>query len=164
MADLFCADFLQPEDSLSAGRTMDYNEDINMRPGYFLYAHSGNPLLQMLEDYSPGIHDLLVTLCSSQMFQMIRKNNEYHPSCLGNLAASLKPFGIKENQITSTFNIFMNINLEKSGKIKVIAPVSKPQDYIVLKACRDIIIGLTACADEDTNNGSCKRIEYEILN
>ena len=162
VADLFCADLSDPDDSLSGGRTIDYNEDITMRPGHFLYAHSGNRLLEMLTDQSPGIHDLLVTPCSLQMFQMMNKNTDFHPSCLGNLAGALKEFGIREKQVTSTFNIFMNIKVDISGKIKVVAPTSKSKDYVEFIACRDIIIGLTACSDEGTNNGSCKCVEYEI--
>lgn len=164
VADLFCSDSTDPEDTLSAGRTMDYNESVRLEPGFFLYAHSGNKLLEVMEDSSPGVHDLLVTPCSLQMFQMMNKNTDYHPSCLENLAKNLASFGLREKQITSTLNIFMNIDLNEAGRLKVIAPRSKPKDFILFKAHRDLIVGLTACSDEGTNNGSCKMIHYEILN
>ncbi|MBC7458857.1 MAG: urea carboxylase-associated family protein [Bdellovibrionaceae bacterium] len=163
VSDLFCADANDPEDTLSAGRTMDYNESVRIEPGFFLYAHSGNKLLEVIEDSSPGVHDLLVTPCSLQMFNMINKNTHYHPSCLENLTKNLAPFGFCEKRIASTLNIFMNIKINKEGRLKVIAPVSKPKDFILFKAHRDLIVGLTACSDEGTNNGSCKMIHYEIL-
>lgn len=164
VSDLFCADAFDPEDTLSAGRTMDYNESVRLEPGFFLYSHSGNKMMELMEDTSPGIHDLLVTPCSLQMFQMMNNNTDYHPSCLENLAMNLAVFGFKEKQIGSTLNIFMNIKMTENGRLTVIAPISKPKDYVVLKAHRELIVGLTACSDEGTNNGRCKAIHYEILN
>ncbi len=162
VADLFCADAGNTEDSFSSGRTIDYNESIYIKPNHFLYAHSGNPLLEIIEDNSPGCHDLLVTPCSLQMFQMINKNSADHPSCLSNLIQTLKEFGLSKAQITSTFNVFMNIKLSDSGHIEIKPPKTKALDFIVLKACRDLVVGLTACSDEGTNNGKCKPIEFEI--
>lgn len=162
VADLFCADEESLEDTLSGGRTIDYNESIYIKPGHFLYSQSGKKLLCVSSDTSPGKHDLLVTPCSLQMFQMIKKNTEYHPSCLENLYSNLKQFGIKETQITSTLNIFMNISLSPEGRLKILPPTSKAQDHIIFKAQRNLIVGLTACSDEQTNNGRCKPIHYEI--
>ena len=163
VADLFCADATDISDTFSSGRTIDYKDSIYLKPGYFLYAQSGKTLLEIIDDQSPGLHDVLVTPCSLQMFHMINKNSAYHPSCLSNLTQSLQQFGIVEKQITSTFNIFMNIKLSKSGRIEVKPPQSKALDFVVLKACCDLVVGLTACSDEGTNNGTCKPIEYEIL-
>ena len=163
VADLFCADAADISDTFSSGRTIDYNDSIYLKPGHFLYAQSGKILLEIIEDQSPGCHDVLVTPCSLQMFQMMSKNSAFHPSCLGNLTKSLKQFGIAEKQITSTFNIFMNIELSKSGRIEVKSPLSKALDFIVLKALCDLVVGITACSDEGTNNGRCKPIDYEIF-
>lgn len=162
VSDLFCADAVDRTDSFSAGKTIDYNDTISLRPGHFLYAHSGNALMEITQDVSPVCHDLLVTPCSLQMFQMMKGNSDFHESCLGNLTKALKEFGITEKQITSTFNIFMNVQVSEQGRIQIKAPKSKAKDFIILRACRDLIVGLTACADEGTNNGICKSIQYEI--
>lgn len=162
VSDLFCADAVDISDSLSGGKTIDYNESISLRPGHFLYAHSGNALMEIIEDFSPACHDLLVTPCSLQMFQMMKKNSDFHKSCLENLTLALEEFGITEKQITSTFNIFMNVQISENGQIQIKSPKSKAKDYIVLRACRDIIVGLTSCSDEGTNNGTCKSIQFEF--
>lgn len=163
VSDLYCCDAENIQDGFSAGRTIDYNESLRTQKGFFLYSHSGKKLMEIMEDHSPGIHDLLVTPCSLQMFQMMSNNENYHPSCLENLSSSLKSFGINENQITSSFNIFMNVPVDHStGKITIGVPQTQPGDYIVLRACRDLIVSLTACSDEGTNGGSCKPIRYEL--
>lgn len=163
VADLYAVMKEDWSDSYSAGRSIDYNETIYFTVGHLLYSHSGKPMLEIVED-SCGRHDTLVTPCSLQMFQMIHKNKNHHPSCLGNLTSALKDFPIPESQITSTFNIFMNITVDSmTGKITILPPRSTAGQKIIFKACEDLILGLTACSDEATNNGFCKPIQYQTF-
>jgi len=97
------------------------------------------------------------------MFQMMTGKSDYHPSCLENLEKALAQQAVNTAQIGTSFNIFMNVSFAPDGKIKVLAPLSKPNDFIVFEAKMDLLVGLTACSDEGSNNGSCKEIEYEIL-
>ena len=161
VCDLFC--FAQDDltDALSSGRSIDYNETIYLSTGHKLYANSGQVMFTIVED-SCGQHDFLVTPCSQQMFEMISGSKKYHPSCLENLTKNLSHFNVKPEQITTTFNIFMNIKVDSSGRIHLQTPTSKAGDFIVLRAEMDLIVGLTACSDEDTNGGSCKSIQYQI--
>lgn len=161
VSDLYSAAASNVADGFSAGRTMDYNDTLFLTTGNSLYGHSGVKHLEIIED-TCGRHDVLVTPCSLQMFQMMNKDVHYHPSCHENLQLALKSFGISALQITSTFNVFMNVTVDPRGRIKVEKPMSKANDYIVFKACQDLVIGLTACSDEGTNNGSCKEICYEL--
>ena len=163
VADLFCVEASNKLEALSSGRSIDYNDTIYLKPGHFLYSNSGQKMFEITED-TCGRHDLLVTPCSLQMFQMMGKNQSYHPSCHENLTKSLAPYGLTADNITSTFNIFMNITVNsETGRIQIEPPLSKPNDHILLRACRDLVVGLTACSDEGTNNGRCKPIEYEVL-
>ena len=162
VSDLYSASLSDVSDGFSAGRTIDYNDTIFLTKGHVLYGHSGKKHLEIVED-SCGRHDVLVTPCSLQMFQMVNKNNQHHPSCHENLSLALSLFQILPSQITSTFNVFMNVTVDTDGKIKVDVPISKPNDFLIVKACQDLIIGLTACSDEGTNNGKCKPIEYQIF-
>lgn len=41
--------------------------------------------------------------------------------------------------------------------------MSTAGDYVLLEAEMDLIVGLTACSAEDSNNGSFKPIHYEII-
>lgn len=161
VADLFCVDAQNRADALSSGRSIDYNETVYFTTGHMLFAHSGNPMLEIIAD-SCGIHDFLVTPCSLQMFRMLDPKCEYHPSCEENLIRAFAPFAISPMVITTTFNIFMNVPIRAQGKITVETPGSKAGDFVRFKAKRDLIIGLTACSDEGSNAGRCKPIEFEI--
>lgn len=159
VCDLFCFAQHDLTDALSSGRSIDYNETIFLSVGHKLYANSGKVMFSILED-SCGRHDFLVTPCSQQMFEMITGSKKHHPSCLENLTKNLAPFDVKPEQITTTFNIFMNIQVDPSGRTHLKTPTSKAGDYILLRAEMDLVVGLTACSDEDTNGGSCKPIQY----
>ena len=126
VADLFCFALDDKRDALSSGRSIDYNETIAFSIGHHLYAQSGRPMLRICED-TCCTHDFLVTPCSLQMFQMMARNDAYHPSCLENLVLALAPHGIAAHQIGTTFNVFMNVPVEPGGQIQVLPPPRRPE-------------------------------------
>ena len=145
------------------GRSIDYADRIYLTTGDTLYSNRSGKMLTILED-TCGRHDALMTPCSLEMFQIVAGNKEYHPSCQENLANAFHEFGIAGDRISTTFNIFMNVLVSQEGSLKIARSIAKPNDYVVLKAEMDLIVGLTACSHEETNSGECKHIEYEIFN
>ena len=160
VADLFCYSRENPQEALSSGRSIDYNDSFLFRRGHTLFGQSGRPMLVIEED-TLGRHDFLVTPCSLQMFHMLGVEG-YHPSCLENLERALADFPVNSAQIGTSFNIFMHVAFDENGKIAVKAPLSRAGEKIVFRAEMDLYVALTACSDEDTNNGRCKPIEFEI--
>jgi len=146
---------------LSSGRSIDYANRIYLTKGDLLYSNRSRPMFTIVED-GVGRHDFLLTPCSPETFQIIYKNEENHPSCFENLATSLAPFGIAPDSIPTTFNIFMNVEIEQTGALKILPPRSKAGDSITLRAEMDLIVGLTACSAEMSNNYRFKPIGYEI--
>ncbi len=146
----------------SSGRSIDWNGWIFLTSGHVLYSNRSRPFLTILEDRG-GRHDFLLTPCSLKMFQILARNEEYHPSCHGNLADTLGRYGFPPDQISTTFNIFMNVEVNPEGGICIRPPRTRAGDFIVFRAEADLVVGLTACAHEETNGGRCKSIRYEIL-
>ncbi|KHD89360.1 MAG: urea carboxylase-associated protein [Bdellovibrio sp. ArHS] len=159
VADLFCFNARDLWESLSAGRSIDWAETIYLTEGHHLYSNRSNPMLTILGD-SCGRHDFLMTPCSLRMFQIVAGNNDYHPSCHENLAKNLAEFGIHEDQISTTFNIFMNVTVDGTGGVTIECPKAKAGDSILFLAEMDLVVGLTACSHEGTNHGTCKPIWY----
>jgi uncharacterized protein YcgI (DUF1989 family) len=76
----------------------------------------------------------------------------------------LKPYKITEDDIPVCFNIFMNVRVNgRTGKIKVLPPKSRANDFVIVKAKMDLIVGITACSAEMSNNYSFKPIGYQVL-
>jgi uncharacterized protein len=147
---------------LSSGRSIDYANTIYLTTGHVLYSNRSRPMLTIVAD-DVGRHDFLLTPCSPETFAILYKHEGEHPSCFGNLVKGLAAFGIAPDAIPTTFNIFMNVEILPTGELRIGPPRSKPGDAIVLRAEMDLIVGLTACSAEMSNNYWFKPIEYEIL-
>jgi len=161
VADLVAFNSADPREYLSSGRSIDYAKTIYLTTGNVLYSNRSRPLLTIVAD-DVGRHDFLLTPCSPETFQIIYGNSGYHPSCLENLAISLKQFGITADFIPTTFNIFMNAVVNLNGALDIQSPLSSMGDKIAFRAETNLIIGLTACSAEMTNNYRFKPIGYEI--
>ena len=146
---------------LSSGRTIDYANKIYLTTGNVLYSNRSRPMLSIVED-TVGRHDFLLTPCSPETFQIIYDNHEYHPSCFENLHTNLAQFGITPDMIPTTLNVFMNVVVLETGELRIDPPPSKAGDYIVFRAEMDLILGITACSAEMSNNYSFKPIDVEI--
>ncbi len=162
VADLFSVSQQDHRCTLSSGRSLDYAGKIYLSKGDLLYANDSQVMFTILDD-SVGKHDFLLTPCSQEMFEILYKHVGHHPSCFGNLRDALAPFGIEGHQISTTFNVFMNVNIHEGGRMTVDAPVSKAGDFIDLRAEMDLVCGLTACSAEGSNNGTFKPIDFLIL-
>lgn len=156
---LFCAKDIK--EKISSGKTLDFEESILLTKNNFLWSNRSRKMMEIIEDTN-GRNDFLLAPCSPETFKLMYNFQGYHPSCFENLYTSLQPFGIEPDDIPTAFNIFMNVQFDKLGNLSVNPPTSKPNDYVVFKVLMDVIVGLTACSAEDSNNGSFKPIHYEI--
>ena len=148
-------------EALSNGRTFDYEETLQLSEGNQLWSNRSQAMLSIIED-KVGTHDFLLTPCSEDTFRHFYPEKPVHRGCFGNLAEALAPYGIEPDQIPCAFNVFMNVPVAPDGSLRVDPPISKPGDYIRLRAEMDLVIGLTACSAYASNGGSFKPIHYEI--
>jgi uncharacterized protein YcgI (DUF1989 family) len=162
VADLTAFNRNDIDEWLSSGRTIDYANTIYLTTNHVLYSNRSRPMFTITED-EVGRHDFLLTPCSPETFQIIYKDQRYHPSCFENLSTNLRLYGITRDRIPTTFNIFMNVGVDTAtGKMSILPPRSKAGDALRLRAEMDLIVGLTACSAEMSNNYRLKPIGYEI--
>ena len=147
---------------LSTGRTIDYNGTIMLGEGQTLYSNRSTPMLSVERD-TVGRHDMLLAPCSQEMFERLHGVTEPHPSCFGNLAATLEPFGIEPDAIPTTVNLFMDVRPGDDGRIAIHPPASRSGDYIELRALVDLVVGVTACSAEQTNAGRFGPIDVTLF-
>ncbi|MEZ8005903.1 MAG: urea carboxylase-associated family protein [Amylibacter sp.] len=154
------SEFLSMEHSRTAlGR-------IYVKEGDILVTNLRRPLIEIIEDRSPGVHDILMACCDHARYQQLGAT-EYHDNCADNLRMSLMAINSQVKHIPSPFNIWMNIPVTKeSGEISWDPPVSSAGDYIRLKVYEDCIVIMTACPQDMTSvNGvgvqPCE-LEFEL--
>ncbi len=153
---LFCAGDVR--ERFSAGCTIDYNERITLRCNDLLYSTRGTAIARIARD-DVGVNDLLLAPCSEAMFA--RRGQYGHRSCAQNLLQNLARFGIEADGLT-TLNVFMDVRVDAAGRITIGPPPCNPGDLFVLEALQPLIVGITACASELTNAGTCKPICYAL--
>ena len=115
--------------------------------GDAFYSNSRRVMLTVLEDTSPGVHDTLLAACDNYRYGLLGCT-EYHDNCTDNLHAALDALGLKAPKTPSPLNLFMNIPWTDAGGLSFEAPVTKPGDYILLRAEMDLIVAFSACPQD----------------
>lgn len=113
------------------------------RVGDSLVTNLRNPILTMIEDTSPGVHDTLVPSCDEKRYQQLGFEN--HGSCTANFNAALCTIGIEPPPILPAVNLFMNVPIQANGTIGITSPVSRPGDRVAFRVDMDSVVILSAC-------------------
>ena len=130
--------------------------------GDVLYSNRSNPMFSISTD-TAGSYIIQYAPCSQRMFEKSYGIEEPHPNCLDNLANGLRDYGITPSQITVPFNIFMAANMSPNGEIEIKPAMSKPGDYIDLKAKMDMVVAVTSRSTGLCNHFKWTPIELGIL-
>lgn len=162
VSDMVLFNAADKREKISSGKTLDFENTILITSGHHLWSNRSQKMMEILEDTN-GRNDFLLAPCSPETFQILYNNPEYHPSCFENLYTNLSIFGIEPDDIPTAFNIFMNVQFRADGELSVDPPQSKAGDYVLFEAKMDLIVGLTACSAEQSNNYAFKPIQYEIV-
>lgn len=138
---------------------------IYVRTGDVLVTNRRRPLIEIIEDTSPGVHDILIACCDQPRYQQLGASG-YHDNCADNFKMSLSAIGAQVTHVPSPLNIWMNIPVSTSGEYKWLPPVSAPGDYIILKAHEDCIAVMSACPQDMTpvngTNTMPTNLEFQI--
>ena len=118
----------------------------------------------LVEDTSPGIHYTIIAACDIYRYQGLGVP-EYHDNCTDNLMDGMKALGLTPPEVPSPLNLWMNIPVRSDGSIAWEEPVSKPGDYVVLRAEMDCIVAMSACPQDIVriNAGAPTEAHYELL-
>lgn len=148
-------------ESLSNGKTFDYEQTLRLTTGNRLYSNLSNSMLEIIED-SCGIHDFLLAPCCPETMRRFYKMEGPSPNCRDNLYEALAGYGIGCSQIPTAFNIFMNVAVDSALGIEVLPPVARAGDYVTFRAGMDLIVGITACSAGASNHYTFSPIEVQV--
>jgi uncharacterized protein YcgI (DUF1989 family) len=115
--------------------------------GDFLYTTRRRPILKIVEDTSPGIHDTLMAACDSHRYGLLGCK-EYHDNCTDNLWAAMYGLGLTPPETPSPLNLFMNIPWQGAGELSFDPPVTRPGDSITFEAQLDALVAFSACPQD----------------
>jgi uncharacterized protein YcgI (DUF1989 family) len=117
------------------------------RRGDPLVTNHRRPILTLVEDTSPGIHDTLLAACDRWRYQNLGCQG-HHDNCRDNLFAALAALGLTPPECPSPLNLWMNTPVVDGVGIDWRPPVSRPGDHVVLRAELDCIVAMSACPQD----------------
>lgn len=163
VSDLYLLAAQDVAEQFSSGRTTDFGSSIYVGTGSRLYSNRSRILAEVVDD-TVGVHDLTLTPCSQATFDVLYPDlgGAPHPSCLANLVDALAPYGVDEDRIGVTLNVFMDVWTDERGELRIDPPPTRPGDRFTIEARVPLVAGVTACSAEKSNNGRCTAIDYRV--
>ena len=151
----FCTD--KPEEFMSTEHTRSCLEKLIPAVDDTLFSNRRRPILRIVEDTSPGVHDLLLSACDIDRYRLLGVK-EYHRNCVDNLTEALAELNVTPPEIPSPFNIFENVQIGENGALSIQPPVVSAGESISLLAELDIILVLSCFPmDVALTNGPDRR-------
>jgi uncharacterized protein YcgI (DUF1989 family) len=136
---------------------------IMVRVGDSLVTNQRRPILTLVEDTSPGIHDTLIAACDRYRYALLGCT-AYHDNCTDNLATALAALGLQAPETPSPWNLFMNIPVQADGSLTFEPPVCKSGDFVLLRAELDCVVAFSACPQDivPINGVACTPTEAHL--
>ena len=141
--DFLCFDAQETSDRYNAGNTIKMCGNIYLGSGSVLWSDRGKRLMEIVED-SCGGHDTIAGCCSREMNQ-VRYQQDGPGNCRDTFERALAQFDLSRSDIVSNVNWFMCVPVRSDGSIEIADSASKPGDYVVLKALRDVLCVISNC-------------------
>jgi uncharacterized protein YcgI (DUF1989 family) len=117
------------------------------QPGDALVTNQRRPILTMLSDTSPGVHDTLIAPCDLSRYRTLGVEI-YHDNCADNLRMALSAIGLRSGEVPCALNLWMNIPVDRKNAIQWLPPVSQAGDHVELRAEMDCVLVMSACPQD----------------
>lgn len=131
--------------------------------GSTLVTNQRRPIVTIIEDTTPGIHDTAFAACDPRRYELLGHKG-HHDNCSDNLAAVLGEHGLPPVQTPCPFNLFMNVAYHEDGVMEALAPVSQPGQYIAFRAEMDCFVAFSSCPQDliPVNGADCTPRPVEV--
>lgn len=136
------------------------------RAGSKLVTNRRRPILSFEQDTSPGVHDTLIAACDTHRYGLLGCAG-YHDNCTDNLHAGMAALGLTPPEVPSPLNLWMNIPVAADGATSWGEPVSRPGDFVVLRAELPCVAVMSACPQDilpiNGRNLTPTEAHYQVL-
>lgn len=112
--------------------------------GESFYSNRRRPMLLLVDDTSPGTHDLLLSACDQARYTLLG-HSAAHRNCVANLVSALGELDLAAPEIPSPVNLFENVAIGSDGTLTIKPPLATKGDSITLEALMDVVLVISAC-------------------
>jgi uncharacterized protein len=126
-----------------------WNMRLNPKVGDVFVTLQRRPILTVVEDTTPGIHDTFCAACDRHRYVLLDAKG-YHRNCQDNMTEGLLELGVTPPfPVPASFNIFMNIPVLEDRNAFGMRPTQcPPGSYIVLRAEINCYVAFSACPQD----------------
>ena len=126
-----------------------WNKRLNPKVDDVMVTNRRRPILTIVEDTTPGIHDTFMAACDRYRYELLGFN-EYHRNCQDNMFEGLLELGVTPPfPIPASFNVFMNIPvLEDRNSVDFRPTACEPGQFITFRAEMDCYVAFSACPQD----------------
>src|SRR5215471_2663451 len=117
VGDMWAIDATDPSRWLSTGHTRDRCERLFPAVGGQFCDQHGEPILQLVADTSPGLHDMLFPPCDAWLYES--RGLPGHANCRDNFLAALSSAGSSLPVVPDPVNLFQNSSPQPGGRLAV---------------------------------------------
>jgi uncharacterized protein len=162
VGDMWAVDAADHGRWLSVSHTRDRCERLFPAVGGQFCDQRGTPVLELADDTSPGVHDMLFPPCDRWLYES--RGLAGHPNCRDNFLAAAASAGIVLPVVPDPVNLFQDSGPRPDGTLAVGVAASSPGEAIAFIARRDLVVILTACSVDyaPLNQGHCSPPRIEI--
>ena len=146
VGDLFAFAADDPSEHLSAAHTRSATSRLFPQVGESFVTDRRRPILDLVDDTSPGSHDMLIAACDSARYEALGAPG--HASCARNLDLALEALGRAAVVTPQPVNVFMRIPVEESGRLRWLPAESRARDAITFEAAMDCVVVVSACPQD----------------
>jgi uncharacterized protein len=163
VGDLFAFTAGDPGEFASASHTRVAIGKLFPRNGDPVLTNRRRPILSVLEDTSPGRHDMLYAACDPARYASLGAPGP-HRSCAGNLAEALADRGLEASPVPQPINVFMDVRARPDGTLVSSPASSRPGDYLAFRATQECIVVLSSCPMDivPISSGGITPLELQI--
>jgi uncharacterized protein YcgI (DUF1989 family) len=149
VVDCFAFNAYDLTEYMSMESSRVYNTCINPNVGHVFVTNQRRPILTLIEDTSPGIHDTLCAACDRHRYKLLGIES-YHRNCQDNTIEGMMELGVTPPfPVAGSWNVFMNIPIGDDRNSFDFQPTDcKPGDYVVMEAQMDCFVAFSSCPQD----------------
>ncbi len=132
------------DEFLSTEHTRSCLDRLTPCVGEAFYSNRRRPILTVVQDSSPGCHDLLLSACDVGRYTLLGHQG-YHANCVDNLGSALQEVGLTAALIPSPVNVFENVSIVAEAKLHIEPPLVQPGQSLTLWVVIDLVLVVSAC-------------------
>ena len=143
--DFLCFNAYDPSERYHAANTIKVPCNIYVGEGTVLLSSLARPMMTVVAD-TCGRHDTIFGCCSFEIDE-VRYGKSNPECCQRNFERELAKHGVGPEHIVPNVNFFMYVPIGPDGKARIVDALSKPGDYVDLRAEMDVLAVLSNCPE-----------------